>query len=156
MEAVIFIGIQGSGKSTFYRDRFFETHVRISLDLLRTRSRERAFLETCLRTRQRFVVDNTNARAADRAGYISAAKQAAFRVQGYFFETALDEALERNRQRRGRARIPVAGVIATFRRLQRPAMAEGFDELYAVFRDKEDQFLVAPYAAADGAGAAAE
>jgi predicted kinase len=40
MEAVVFIGIQASGKTTFYQQRFFATHVRISLDLLRTRERE--------------------------------------------------------------------------------------------------------------------
>jgi predicted kinase len=34
METVILIGIQGSGKSTFYRERFFDTLVRINLDLL--------------------------------------------------------------------------------------------------------------------------
>lgn len=28
MEAIIFVGIQGAGKSTFYRDRFFNTHIR--------------------------------------------------------------------------------------------------------------------------------
>ena len=39
MQAVIFIGIQGSGKTTFYRDRFFNTHFRINLDMLKTRHR---------------------------------------------------------------------------------------------------------------------
>jgi len=37
MEAVIFVGLQAAGKSTFYRERFFDTHVRINLDMLRTR-----------------------------------------------------------------------------------------------------------------------
>jgi predicted kinase len=55
MEAVVLIGIQASGKTTFYQQRFFATHVRISLDLLRTREQ------------QRFVVDNTNITAAERA-----------------------------------------------------------------------------------------
>ncbi len=45
MEEVIFCGIQASGKTTFYRERFFDTHVRISLDLLRTRRREQLLLE---------------------------------------------------------------------------------------------------------------
>ncbi|MEN3294973.1 MAG: hypothetical protein V7642_4226, partial [Burkholderiales bacterium] len=40
MEMLLFIGIQASGKSTFYKERFFDTHVRISMDLLRTRNRE--------------------------------------------------------------------------------------------------------------------
>ena len=33
MEAIIFTGLQGSGKSSVYRERFFTTHMRISLDL---------------------------------------------------------------------------------------------------------------------------
>ena len=37
MEAVIFVGIQGSGKSSYYKERFFRTHFRINLDMLRTR-----------------------------------------------------------------------------------------------------------------------
>lgn len=60
MEAVIFCGVQASGKSGFYRERFFRTHVRVSLDLLRTRHREKLFLHLCLESGQRFVVDNTN------------------------------------------------------------------------------------------------
>ena len=64
MEAVIFCGIQASGKTTFYRDRFFDTHVRISMDLLRTRRREQLLLGACIEGKQQFVVDNTNATVA--------------------------------------------------------------------------------------------
>jgi predicted kinase len=57
MEAVIFIGIQGSGKSSFYRQHFFNTHIRINLDMLKTRHREKIFVRACLEAKQRFVVD---------------------------------------------------------------------------------------------------
>jgi len=40
MEMVLFIGIQASGKTSFYRERFFRTHVRVNLDMLKTRGRE--------------------------------------------------------------------------------------------------------------------
>src|SRR5256885_16229410 len=86
MEAVIVIGIQGSGKSHFYRERFFNSHLRISMDLLKTRARERRLLELCLQTQQPFVVDNTNATVANRASYIGVARGRGFRVVGYFFE----------------------------------------------------------------------
>ncbi|PWT99871.1 MAG: kinase [Terriglobia bacterium] len=145
MEAVIFIGIQGSGKSTFYRDRFFNTHVRISLDLLKARPRERAFLQACLATGQPFVVDNTNVRAAERAIYIEAAKRAGFRVSAYFFDAPLRDALRRNSQRTGKANIPVPGVIGTLKRLERPTPAEGFDQLFLVSRDGNDNFVVRPW-----------
>ncbi|HLI84448.1 MAG TPA: AAA family ATPase [Bryobacteraceae bacterium] len=146
MEAVILIGIQGAGKSTFYRERFFDTHVRINLDMLRTRARERAFVETCLRTRQRFVVDNTNARVAERAVYLEGAKRAAFRTLGYFLETTLADAPRRNARRAGRARIPAAGVGAALKRLERPKREEGFDELYLVTQNEAGAFVVRDWA----------
>jgi predicted kinase len=130
MEAVILCGVQGSGKTTLYRDRFLETHVRISMDLLRTRAREAELLAWCLRTHTRFVVDNTNPAAADRARYVAPAREAGFRVIGYLVDASPDEALGRNAQRSGRSRIPERGVADTARRLIRPALEEGFDELW--------------------------
>jgi predicted kinase len=84
MEAVIFIGIQGSGKSTFYRQRFFDTHVRLSLDMLKTRYRQRMLIEACVAARQRFVVDNTNVLAEERAEYIRLRMPADFRYMAIF------------------------------------------------------------------------
>src|SRR5438067_1418053 len=150
MEAVVFIGIQGSGKSTFYRERFFDTHVRISLDVVKTRPRERALLTACLGSGQPFVIDNTNVRASERAVYIDAAKRSGFRVSGYFFDAQLHDALRRNSQRLGKGKIPVAGVVGTFKRLKRPTPAEGFDELYLVSNDQGDRFVVIPWTGLEG------
>src|SRR5579872_6904854 len=50
MEAVILVGIQGAGKSTFYQERFSGTHARINLDELKTRAREKEFFAECLRS----------------------------------------------------------------------------------------------------------
>lgn len=132
MEAVIFCGIQASGKTTFYRDRFFDTHVRISLDLLRTRRREQLLLAACLAAKQSFVVDNTNATAIDRARYIAPALTAGFRVIGYFFATDPKAAFARNRARVGRAAIPGGGLFGTYKRLEPPTLEEGFERIYRV------------------------
>ena len=147
MEVVILCGIQGSGKTTFYLEYFFATHVRISLDLLKTRSRERAFVQVCLVTGQRCVIDNTNVRAAERAIYIAAAKEARFRVRGYFLESPLKDAIRRNAQRSGAAVIPVPGVIGTFKRMERPRPEEGFDELNIVTHGEDGKFVVSPWTA---------
>jgi predicted kinase len=142
MESVILIGIQGSGKSTFCCRRFFDTHVRISLDMLRTRHREALLLRACLEGKQKFVVDNTNITAADRQRYIVLAKSAGFSIAGYYFSSGLNEALTRNRQRTGKARIPDKGVAGTYRRLELPRMDEGFDRLYYVRIAGTDEFIV--------------
>ena len=123
-------GLQGSGKTTLYRDRFLATHVRVSMDLLRTRARESAFLELCLETGQPFVVDNTNPTVADRARYVQPARAAGFRVVGYVVEVDAAVAFARNAARPGRERIPDRGLRGTAARFIRPAPEEGFDELW--------------------------
>ncbi len=51
MLLAVFIGLQASGKSAFYQERFQHTHLRLSLDLLRTRHRERLLFEAGLLAR---------------------------------------------------------------------------------------------------------
>ena len=143
MEAIIFIGIQGAGKSSFYGERFFNTHIRINLDMLKTRHRERILLKACLEAKQPFVVDNTNTSAEQRAKYIELAKAAQFRLTGYYFCSSLADALRRNSQRGGNEHIPEEGIFATYRRLQPPSLVEGFDELYYVNINAANEFVVA-------------
>jgi predicted kinase len=142
-EAVIFIGVQGAGKSTFYRERFFDTHVRINLDMLRTRHRERLLVEACLDAGQSFVVDNTNPTATDRARYVVPAREHGFQVIAYLFDVDLRDAMRRNRQRPDAKNIPAVGVTATFRKLQPPAKAEGFGRIFVVRVNQLSEFVVA-------------
>jgi len=142
MEAVILVGIQAAGKSTFYKQRFFATHVRISLDLLRTRHRERSLLEWCLAHGQPFVVDNTNPTVAERAAYIAPARAAGFRVVGYYFESNVPSSIRRNAVRSGNARVPAATIGGTRRRLVLPTRAEGFEALHFVWIGPDGDFLI--------------
>lgn len=142
MEAVIFIGIQGSGKSSFCKERFFNTHVRINLDMLRTKHRQQVLLNACIEARQPFVVDNTNVTAQTRASFIAPAKAAGFRVVGYYFRSDLKAALLRNSQRAGVARVPDQALFGTYERLQVPRREEGFDALYFVTITEAGEFLV--------------
>jgi len=132
MEAIIFCGIQATGKSTFYVERFFNSHVRISLDLLCTRYRENLFLHACLESQQPFVIDNTNVTKAERAKYVTHAKTAKYQVICYYFQSKIADALERNAKRIGKTKIPVPGVKGTFNRLEIPTIDEGFDQMYYV------------------------
>jgi predicted kinase len=132
MEAIIFVGIQGSGKSTFFRERFFDTHVRINLDMLRTRHKEEKLLNACLESGQSFVIDNTNPLPADRQGYLQPARARGFRTIAYFFQTTLRDAMQRNNLRPGKKKVPAPAVAATFKKIVPPAMAEGFDEVHVI------------------------
>lgn len=142
MQAIIFTGIQAAGKSTFFKMNFFDTHLRISLDLLKTRHREKIFLNACLETGLRFVVDNTNPTIEERKKYIEAAKSYRFEVVGYYFESRLSDAIGRNLLRTGRQHIPEKGIRGTLHRLQRPSFSEGFDRLYYVKINTPGEFSV--------------
>lgn len=141
MEAILFIGIQGAGKSAFFKERFFSTHVRISLDLLRTRHRELRLLEVCLSTQQRFVIDNTNPTCDERRPYILAAKAARFEVIGYYFQSRVEDCRRRNDLRSDAERVPDVAIFSTAKKLERPTLPEGFDKLFYV-RLEERRFVV--------------
>jgi predicted kinase len=146
MEAIIFVGLQASGKSSFYKERFFDTHVRINLDMLRTRHPERLLLQYCIETRQPFVVDNTNPTQGDRARYIAPARAAGFSVVGYYFQSNVSDCLQRNAAREGTRRIPSVGIYSTAKKLQLPSFIEGFDALYYVRMDGTGGFTVEEWA----------
>lgn len=142
MEAIIFIGIQAAGKSTFFQQRFFETHIRLNMDMLHTRHRESILLEACLLAKQPFVVDNTNPSAEERARYIVPAKQHQFRVVGYYFQSVIADSMQRNASRAGEQRVPEVGIRAAYKRLQLPSFDEGFDELFYVKIESAGGFTV--------------
>jgi predicted kinase len=145
VELVVFMGLQASGKSTFWRERFADTHVRINLDMLRTRHRERRLFQTCLEVGQPVVVDNTNVSAADREPYITQARARGFRILGYYFRSALAECLARNGLRPEHQRIPDRGLRGAAGRLELPTKAEGFETLWYVRIDPENGFVVQPW-----------
>jgi len=148
MEAVILCGVQASGKTRFFRDRFLDTHVRISRDLLRTEHRERRFLELCLETRQRFVVDKTNATPAHRRPYVEAAHAAGFAVHAYLLQVPVREAILRNGPRDPPWRVPVRAILGTDKALVAPSPAEGFAAVWRVRPDGAGGWEVEPLAAA--------
>lgn len=140
-EVVILMGIPASGKTTFYRERFFPSHVYVSLDQVKSRSAENELFEFCLRRQKNCAIDNTNIRPADRKRYIDASRALKMRVVGYCFLSSKYDALKRNRERVGLARVPEAAVRTKYADMVYPKMEEGFDELFYVTLD-DDGFNV--------------
>ena len=141
MQAIIFVGLPGSGKSSFYKERFFGTHVRISLDLLKTRHREQRLMEACIATGQRFVIDNTNPTRDDRLRYINPAQAARYTIVGYYFQSKVEDCLRRNAERPETDRVPDVAVLSAAKKLELPSRDEGFDQLFYV-RMEQGQFIV--------------
>lgn len=87
MEMIIFIGIPASGKSSLYKELLFNSHIRISMDLLNTRNKEGKLLQYCFDTQSKMVIDNTNVSSKERKRYIDLARQNKYKILAYYSES---------------------------------------------------------------------
>ncbi len=137
---ILFIGIQASGKSSFYR-KYLSDYEHISLDVLNTRNKERLAIEECIAKEKSFVIDNTNPTKEDRKRYFDKIAGKDYQAVGYFFRSVISESIERNEQRTGKQYVPRCAIAATSNKLEMPTFEEGFAELYYVYM-KDGDFVV--------------
>lgn len=144
---VIFIGLPGSGKSSFYRARFAATHRHLSKDNWPNARRREARLQRELRAalarNENVVLDNTHITRDSRALSLSLGREFEARITGYVFEPNLNECLARNAARPGKTRVPDVALFYMHHNWQEPLLEEGFDELFAV-RLHNGDFEIAP------------
>lgn len=136
LELVILVGLQASGKSTYYRENFASTHVHVSKDLMpNARNRDAkqiALIEEALRHGRSVAVDNTNPTPAVRAPLIALGKRYDAHLVACYFETNVKDSVSRNRKRAGKARVPDVAIFTTAKKLVPPTFAEGFDEVRVI------------------------
>lgn len=146
MELILFVGLQASGKSTFYQRYFAGTHVYVSKDAFRNNKqparRQQTLIEEALKIGRSVVVDNTNPTREARAQLISLGRQYDASIVGYYFESQVKQSLERNKLRTGKARVPNVAIYVTAKKLVPPAYTEGFDQLYSVRIGEDGAFSI--------------
>jgi predicted kinase len=164
LELVILVGIQASGKTTFYRRHMQGRYLHVSLDNWRgkgnVRGKEHEAILAGLRAAAEggqelgVVVDNTNITAAARKRYFDYAREfagrtgLALRVLAYFFDADLQACLKRNEQRPAEVPagtpyyVPAAAIRRFHSQLEPPTHQEGFAEVFRVRIADDGQFQV--------------
>ena len=136
MELMVFVGLQASGKSTFFRKRFAGTYQRVSKDLFphnrNKNRRQEQLLHAALSAGRSVVVDNTNPTPEDRRPLVQLGHEHGAKVLGCYFEASVRGCLRRNEMREGKARVPDVAIYATAKKLVAPSTEEGFDEIICV------------------------
>ncbi len=146
MKVVLAVGLPGSGKSTYFKRRRI---IPLSSDWLRQvladdpteqRYQKQVFatLRHLLRARLKLgrpitYIDATNLTRAERRHYLRIAKQFGCETEAIFLDAPLEVCQARNR-RRGR-RVPEAAILRLARRLQPPALEEGFRKITTIDSD---------------------
>lgn len=164
IELIVLVGIQASGKTTYYRRHLEGEYLHVSLDNWRgkgnVRGKEREAILAGLASAAEsggkvrgVVVDNTNTTARTRRRYFDMGAEAAartgrdVRLTAYFFDADLASCLRRNAQRPADAPagvpyfVPPAAIAGFQDRLQPPGYGEGFAQIRRV-RITEDGFAV--------------
>lgn len=135
-EVVVLVGLPGAGKTTFYRERFAESHVHVSRDHFRKHAnpakRQATLIREALRLGRSVVVDNTNPTRADRAAIVEIAREFGARAVAYVFTTPLEECLIRNRKRQGEERVPDVAIYTKAKRFEPVTADEGFAEIQSI------------------------
>ncbi len=138
MEIIILMGLQASGKSTFYRTHFATTHEHVSKDLLlqsknKNKNQKQAeCIERAFQEQRSVVVDNTNATIQDRLPLIDLGHRYDAKIIGYYFQPDVLSSRKLNMQRTGKAQVPEKVIFITAHKFELPTYAEGFDTLYYV------------------------
>lgn len=148
-ELIILVGLQASGKSSFYRRRFAGTHLHLSKDLMPRGARDKgerqlAQVESALAGGTSVVLDDTNPRASDRTALVAMAHRHGARAVAYFFPPKVSDSIRRNAART--PSVPKVAIFTTLKRLEPPGPGEGFDEIFEVRLAQDGGFSVAPRA----------
>ena len=136
--AVLFIGMQGTGKTGFYSKYFSDAYTRIALSDVGSRLAERQMVIDCISHGVSFVIDAQNLTREDRRRYFERAIAAGYRIVGYYFPSTIEESLSRaglSKDKNARRRQKKAEL-----RLQEPVYSEGFDELYTVNINRSGEY----------------
>ncbi|MDN0196536.1 AAA family ATPase [Streptomyces sp. S.PNR 29] len=143
----VLVGLQASGKTTFYEQCLRDRYSLVSKDLFprgarNKQARQMRLVAQELAAARSVAVDNTNPSPEEWRPLVEAGHTHGAVVVAYWFPPDLSGSLRRNATRTGRDRVPDVALHATLKRLRRPSPGDGFDAVLDVRFDGRGGFEV--------------
>ncbi|NBM16178.1 ATP-binding protein [Streptomyces sp. GC420] len=149
LDVAVLVGLQASGKSTFYREHLSRGYALVSKDLFprgarRKQQRQTRLMCEALSAGRSVAVDNTNPSPDEWRPLVALGRAHRATVTAYWFAPDLTGSLRRNGRREGRDRVPEVGILAAYKRLRKPSLSDGFDTVVQVRFDGRGGFRFGP------------
>ena len=155
LEAIIFIGPPGSGKSTFCEEILTpKNYIRINQDTLKTRAKVIAEIKKNLEGNKNVVIDSTNYEKNKRKEYIKIIRgYKDYKIRCFWIDISKELCFHLNNLRninKNRVQfsesVPKMVIHTYYKYLNPPTSEEGFDEIINVnfvprFKNEEDKML---------------
>ncbi len=131
-EILLTIGIPASGKSSYIKNKLYDSHIRVNRDMINNLAKEQTILTAILSTNMNVVIDRTNLTQEVRARFINLAKMYKYNVIGLIFDTPIEVCLERNKKRNLSTRVPEKIMKSMQSQLEQPSLEEGINQVIRV------------------------
>lgn len=146
VEAIVFVGVPGIGKSTYYKKYHFKTHIRVNRDMLREYNYKQKLvngvnyeekmmnlIKYCIDNSVNFVVDNNNFTKKQRKHLVDYIRlmdtKEQFKIIALVFPKDFTLASGRNLQRGNYERVPYEIWKSMVDAYDDVSMSEGFDKI---------------------------
>lgn len=151
-DLVVMMGVPGSGKSTYAKKMLGENDIYLSRDIIRYAlvkedeeyfSKENEVLQTFIkavdkaltRAKRYVIADATHLNRGSRDKLLRNLQNQPDHVYVVYIDVPLEVALERNKERTGRALVPESAIRNMYKSLSLPTKNEKIDAVYKVNQD---------------------
>lgn len=129
-QMIMTVGIPACGKSTYIKKHFYDTHMRVNLDMIKQGHKEHTILTSIMSTGINVVIDRTCLTANIRKQFINLALIYEYSIDVYDFEYDIEECIKRDKTRERKVTSHVIIMLAG--QYEKPKLSEGITSITTV------------------------
>lgn len=131
-QMIVMVGFPASGKSSYVQEHYKNSHVRVNLDTIKKRDKERTILTAILSTGVNVVIDNTNLTIEHRKRYTDMAKDYGYSVTALCIDVPAAECISIDNKRHKSEKVGTRWINALVRSYELVNEYEDFEDVIVI------------------------